>query len=55
MHREGRRTGGCSAPAPRDPVNIPHDNENRGVTTEIDQGLNPQVIAPFLHEPQVTQ
>jgi hypothetical protein len=29
---------------PGDPVNIPHDIENRAVATGIDQELTPQVI-----------
>jgi hypothetical protein len=32
---------------PGDPVNIPHDIENRGVTTGIDQELNPEVSSLF--------
>jgi hypothetical protein len=40
---EGRHKGGCSLRAPGDPVAIPHDIENRGEATGIDQQLNPQV------------
>ena len=44
---ETDRKGGCSHASARDPVNIPHDNENRGEATRIDGELNPHVIGPF--------
>jgi hypothetical protein len=36
-----------------DPVSIPHDIENRGVATGIDQELNPQLSVAFPPRPQV--
>jgi hypothetical protein len=36
-------------------VNIPHDIENRGVATGIDQEVNLQVSGPFLPPPQVME
>ena len=47
--------GGCSPPTPGDPVSIPHDVENRGVATGINQQLNPQVSGPSRVPPQVTE
>jgi hypothetical protein len=35
--------GGCGHRTPGNPVNIPHDIENRGVATGIDQKLNAEV------------
>ena len=32
---------------PGDPANIPHDVENQGVATGIDQQPNPQISGPF--------
>jgi hypothetical protein len=46
--------GGCSLGHPFDPVTIPHDIENRGVATRIDQERNPQVSGAFQRSPQVT-
>jgi hypothetical protein len=40
---------------PVSPPNIPHDIENRGVATGIDQELNPQVSGRFPPPPQVTE
>jgi hypothetical protein len=40
---EDRCKGGCSLGQPFDPVSIPHDIENRGAATRIDQERNPQV------------
>ena len=34
---EDGREGGCSHASPRHPVNIPHDNEDRGVVTGFDE------------------
>jgi hypothetical protein len=36
-------------------VNIPHDIENRGVATGIDEELNQQVSDPFPPPPQVRE
>ena len=47
--------GGCSLGHPFDPVTIPHDIENRGVATRIDQERNPQVSGAFQRSPQVTE
>jgi hypothetical protein len=41
-----RRKSGCSDPHAVDPVSIPHDIENRGVTTGTTEP-NPQVNAPY--------
>jgi len=40
-------------PTPGDPANIPHDVEDRGVATRIDQEPNPQISGPFWPPPQV--
>jgi hypothetical protein len=37
------------------PVNIPHDIENRGVATGIDQEKTPQLSSPSPPPPQVTE
>jgi len=50
---EDRCKGGCSLGHPFDPVTIPHDIENRGVATRIDQERNPQVSGAFQRSPQV--
>jgi hypothetical protein len=42
-----REEGGCSPYTPGDPVNIPHDIENRGAATGNDRELNPQVSSLF--------
>ena len=47
--------GGCIPPMPGDPVSIPHDIENRGVATGIDQVANPQVSDASLQPPQVAE
>jgi hypothetical protein len=49
-----REEGGCSPYTPGDPVNIPHDIENRGVATRNNRELNPQVSRLFPRPPQVT-
>jgi hypothetical protein len=49
------RQGGCSPRAPGNPVNIPHDIENRGVATGNDQKQNPQVSGRIRRSPQVTE
>jgi hypothetical protein len=49
---DDRCKGGCS---PGDPVSIPHDIENRGVATRIDQQRNPQVSGAFQRSTQVTE
>ena len=46
------RTGSKRA-APGEPVFIPHDVENRGVATGIDQEPNPQISGTFPPPPQV--
>src|SRR6266508_2869524 len=46
---------GCSPPHATDPVNIPHDVENRRVATRFDQELNPQISGPSRVPPQVTE
>ena len=51
---DDRCKGGCSLGHPFDPVTIPHDIENRGVATRIDQERNPQVSGAFQRSPQVT-
>jgi hypothetical protein len=38
---------------PRDPANIPHDIENRGVATGINQEPNPQISGRFRPPPEV--
>ena len=48
------RTGACSHPSPRDPVNIPQDIENRPVATGIDQETESSGQRPFSGSPQVT-
>jgi hypothetical protein len=52
---EDRCKGGCSLGHPFDPVSIPHDIENRGVATRIDQERNPPVSGAFQRSPQVTE
>jgi hypothetical protein len=47
--------GGCSPGTPRNPVNIPHDIEDRRVATANDRQLNPQVSEPIRPSPQVTE
>jgi hypothetical protein len=47
--------GGCSRSTPGNPVNIPHDIENRGVATGIDQKLNPEVSGGIRPSPQVAE
>jgi len=47
--------GGCSRRTPGNPVNIPHDIENRGVATGINQKLNPEVSGGIRPSPQVTK
>ena len=49
---EDRCRGGCSLGHPFDPVFIPHDSENRGVATRIDQERNPQVSGTFQRSPR---
>jgi hypothetical protein len=51
----GPTQGGCSPPHATDPVNIPHDVENRRVATRFDQELNPQISGPSRVPPQVTE
>jgi hypothetical protein len=50
---EGRREGGCSALHGADPVSIPHDIEQRGVTTGTNREPNPQVNGLITLPPQV--
>jgi len=52
---EAERKGGCIPPTPGDPVSIPHDIENGGVTTGIDEDVNLQVSGPFLPPPQAVE
>jgi hypothetical protein len=40
---------------PFDPASIPHDIEDRGVATRIDQERNPPVSGNFRRSPQVTE
>jgi hypothetical protein len=47
------RTGSKRA-TPGDPVFIPHDVENRGVATGIDQEPDPQISGTLLPPPQIT-
>jgi hypothetical protein len=47
--------GDCSLGHPFHPLFIPHDNENRGVATRIDQERNPQVSGAFQRSPHVTE
>jgi hypothetical protein len=51
----GPPQGGCSPPRAIDPVNIPHDVENRRVATRFDQELNPQINGPSRVPPQVME
>jgi hypothetical protein len=52
---DGPKQGGCSPPHTSNPVNIPHDVENRGVATRFDQELNPQISGPSRVPLQVTE
>ena len=51
----GPTQGGCSPPHATDPVEIPHDVENRRVATRFDHQLNPQISGPSRVPPQVTE
>jgi hypothetical protein len=53
--QRGERKGDCGPLPPRDSVSIPHDIENRGVATGIDQELNSQVSGRVRVPPQVTK